>query len=300
MSTPENDTYSIQQVSLITGLSKQLIRKWEERYHLVKPKRLDNRYRVYSHEDINTFLKAKSLVDQGNSIKQAVLLLQNGGLPNGLEHRGWEPVHLDALNSYVLDLLHAGTNYNEAEMNRLVHQAYHHYGLHDFIHSIAIPFLREVGQRWEKGQWGEFQESLASLTIRDFLIQLRRNFKHDEEAPILLGSCLPLEQHEIPVHLILLQALLKGWKVAFLGASPSPRSIEATVRLLKPKKVVLSALTTISFEGYPDLLQTLDDFAYLHGDTEFFLGGPGSLTYCKGKQLKAITVTNEMEEIFLT
>ena len=38
---PANWHYNITQVSEITGLSKQVIRKWEERYQIVEPMRLD-------------------------------------------------------------------------------------------------------------------------------------------------------------------------------------------------------------------------------------------------------------------
>ena len=66
--------YYIQQVADITGISKQVIRKWEERYQLIQPTRLDNGYRIYSDKDINTLLTVKALAEQGHSIKQAALL----------------------------------------------------------------------------------------------------------------------------------------------------------------------------------------------------------------------------------
>ena len=40
----------IKDVAEMTGLSEQQIRKWENRYHIVKPERLANGYRVYSQE----------------------------------------------------------------------------------------------------------------------------------------------------------------------------------------------------------------------------------------------------------
>ena len=45
-------TYSIQQVAEMTGLSKQVIRKWEDRYGIITPQRLDNGYRIYSPEEV--------------------------------------------------------------------------------------------------------------------------------------------------------------------------------------------------------------------------------------------------------
>ena len=65
----ENDLkYSIQQVSDMTGVSKQLIRKWEDRYGLVHPQRLDNGYRMYTLYEVNMIKAVTKLIEQGNSV----------------------------------------------------------------------------------------------------------------------------------------------------------------------------------------------------------------------------------------
>ncbi|MBT2691769.1 MerR family transcriptional regulator [Bacillus sp. ISL-55] len=72
----EKPFYFIQQVSEITGLSKLVIRKWEERYQIVIPKRLENGYRVYTEADVNKILSVKNLTDQGYPVKQAAFYIQ--------------------------------------------------------------------------------------------------------------------------------------------------------------------------------------------------------------------------------
>ena len=85
----ENGLFAIQQVADITGLSKQVIRKWEERYGIIQPKRLDNGYRVYSQEDVKTLLKIKLLSEQGHSLKQAALLVKEvDGRPRSTDTKG--------------------------------------------------------------------------------------------------------------------------------------------------------------------------------------------------------------------
>ena len=73
----ENGFFTIQQVADITGLSKQVIRKWEERYGIIKPKRMENGYRIYSKQDVQTLLKTKLLSEQGHTLKQAALLVKD-------------------------------------------------------------------------------------------------------------------------------------------------------------------------------------------------------------------------------
>ncbi|KMY55597.1 hypothetical protein AC623_18030 [Bacillus sp. FJAT-27231] len=294
-----NGIYYIQQVAEITGLSKQLIRKWEERYGLIQPQRLENGYRVYSEKDINTLLTVKELSAQGHSIKQAAMILKDKA-----ELFDNEPARVQELayrreeiNDYVLQLLQQGARCDETELTLILQQAYHYLGLNAFLHSVIIPFLKEVGSRWERGEWDEYQEALSSLAVRDFLVQIRRSYQCREEAPLVVGACLPHEQHEVPVHILLLQFMIRGWKTVLVGASPAPGSIELLVKKLQPTKVLLSATTTIPFERDPRLLEHLDQFALANQKVDFYLGGAGAVQYASGKSLQAIHVVRSIEEI---
>jgi len=288
--------YNIQQVADVTGLSKQVIRKWEERYELVQPDRLDNGYRIYSEKDVNVLLKVKTLSEQGYSIKQAVILIKEDGNEPKQEFKT-KSVDYEGFNDYVLQLLEKGTNCDEVELNLILQQGYNHYGLERFLTQVVSPFLKEVGNRWVKKEWDEYQESVSSMVTRDFLVQIRRNYQYREDAPLILGTCLPSEHHEIPLHIILLQFMMRGWKVILVGASPAPGSIEALVQKLKPSIVLLSASTTMPFEENPELLPKLDQFAAENDTVKFFIGGAGSVRYVADKKLQTIRVANSIEEV---
>lgn len=291
--------FAIQQVADMTGLSKQVIRKWEERFGVIQPMRLENGYRVYSQEDVKTLLKIKSLSEQGHSLKQAILLVNEleedpeipklKGAENSSNYEQWD--------EYVLRLLEKGSHCDEIEINLILKEAYHHLGLNRFLTEIVIPFLKEIGRRWENQEWNEYQESVSSLVVRDFLVQIRRNYQYRESAPFVLGACLPYEHHEVPLHLILLQFMMKGWKTQLIGSSPAPGAIESLVCKLKPDVVLLSATTTIPFTTDPELLQRLDQFAKEQKDITFYLGGQGSVIYSSDYKPRAIQVTNSIEEI---
>ncbi|WP_066298433.1 MerR family transcriptional regulator [Bacillus sp. FJAT-29937] len=294
-------TYSIQQVSNITGLSKQVIRKWEERYGIVNPNRLDNGYRIYSSKEVNTILYVKSLVENGHTVKQAALLCQNRSSQESTVFSvNYDVVETQPieLNDHVISLLQEGENLHESNMNRILQQAYSAYGLRKLLHSIVIPFLKEVGARWKDGRWGEYQEAVASLVVRDFLVQLRRNIHLTENAPLMLGACLPGERHEIPVHIILLEGMLRGWKTVVLGPSPAPSAIQSSIEQLNPKKVILSALTKLPFDINENILHDLDEFAGKQPHIEFFIGGPGTEEFLNGKMLKHLKFTNEIKQVF--
>ncbi len=290
--------YYIQQVADVTGLSKQVIRKWEERYDLVHPERLTNGYRIYSDKDVNTLMRVKELSEQGYSIKQAVGFvkeLSDSENTNIMKPDWVQPA--SGFNDYVLQLLEKGTNCEEFELNLLLQKAFNHFGLSKFLSAVVIPFLKEVGYKWEKREWNEYQESVSSLVVRDFLVRTRRNFLTREDASLVIGACLPFELHEIPLHILLLQSMLRGWKTKLIGSSPAPGSIESLVVKLKPAIVLLSASTTIPFEKDPDLLKKLDQFASENNKIKFYLGGKGSLEYTKNHHLHTIVVNNVIDDI---
>ena len=250
----EDGFFTIQQVADITGLSKQVIRKWEERYGIINPKRMENGYRIYSKQDVQTLLKTKSLSEQGHTLKQAALLVKDMEEVPEIPIVQENPVHDEQLNEYVFQLLEKGWHCDEIELNLILKQAYHHVGLQRFITNIVVPFLKEVGKKWENHEWDEYQESVSSLVVRDFLVQIRRNHPYRENAPFVLGACLPNEQHEVPLHLILVQFMLEGWKTQLIGTSPAPGAIESLVDKLKPDVVLLSVTTAIPFEKDPGML----------------------------------------------
>ncbi|KAA9014552.1 MerR family transcriptional regulator [Niallia endozanthoxylica] len=293
----DNGLFTIQQVADITGLSKQVIRKWEERYGFVQPKRLDNGYRIYSQQDVKKLLQIKLLSEQGHSLKQAALLAKE--IDEDIEI----PVQMEKLpyneqwNEYIFMLLEKGSRCDEIELNLTLQQAHHQLGLESFLTNIVVPFLKEVGKRWENREWDEYQESVSSLVVRDFLVQIRRNYPYRENAPFVLGACLPYEHHEVPLHLILLRFMMKGWKTQLIGASPAPGAIESLADRLKPDIVLLSATTTIPFETDSELLQRLDEFAQKQANMAFYLGGQGGITYSPDYKLRAIIVTNSIEDI---
>ncbi|MBS4223827.1 MerR family transcriptional regulator [Lederbergia citrea] len=293
----ENGLFAIQQVADMTGLSKQVIRKWEERYAIIQPKRLENGYRIYSQQDVKTLLKVKLLSEQGHSLKQAALLVKEFTEDPKVRVQKAISPYYEQWSDYIFQLLEKGRHCDEIELNLILNQAYHHVGIERFLTDIVVPFLTEVGRRWEKQEWDEYQESVSSLVVRDFLVQIRRNYQYREYAPFVLGACLPYEHHEVPLHLVLLRFMMKGWKTQLIGASPAPGAIESLVCKLKPDIVLLSASTAIPFETDPQLLRGLDQFAEKQDDIAFYLGGQGAVTYLHEYKPRAIRVTNSIEDI---
>lgn len=297
----ETGYYSIRQVADQTGLTTQLIRKWEQRYQIIEPRRLQNGYRVYTAEDVELLQRVQELVQNGYSVKNAALSVKSANLSTdglGKLENSDENGPQTSLQGIVNRLITLGEGSREGEMAALFQRCSQQYGITETMHRILTPFLREIGRLWESGQWSEYQEHIASITVRDFLVQVRGELREQPAWPLLLASCLPYERHEIPLHMLLIESSLAGWRTLFLGASPAPGAIEEAVLRLRPVRVALSASTWTPFEQDEHVLSVLDEFASMHPSVEFYLGGDGAVRYAQNHPLRHIHVATSPAEVY--
>src|SRR5699024_2907566 len=161
-----NKLYYIKEVSELTGISEQLIRKWENRYQIVKPERLDNGYRIYTYEDIVTLKSLKNLRDQNYSLKDAVNIIAEKQVLNQKTQK-------------------------EVKLIILLNKTNKQYWLDLILKNNVQHFLKEIGRLWQEKAWDESQETISSLVVRDFLTQIDRSFSNNIDDPLILGFCLP-------------------------------------------------------------------------------------------------------------
>lgn len=297
----EGITYTVQQVSTMVGISKQLLRKWEDRYEVITPERLDNGYRVYSQSDVAALQQMKQLIDEGNSPKNAAEILKRLRDSEPDEQLALFQVspaqtnHPQATN-LVQQLLHFGQNGEDANILKLLQQAQFSMSIEQLLDEVIAPFLRQVGSYWETNIWGEYQEAMASLAVRDFLVSLRRTISISPDAPLIVGSCLPGERHEIPMHILLIKCMMRGYQTLMLGPSPAPQAIESTVTLKKPAIVLLTASTNEPFQTRLKEIKAIEAFAKTMPDVKFYIGGAAALS---ANLFDAITITNDLNKVLL-
>lgn len=255
-------TYTIQQVAQQTGLSKQVIRKWETRYNVIQPARLANGYRTYTAAEIAILRRTKHLTEQGHTVAAAAEIAKRMMLEPA---EAFTPL---STHDFIQALQDVGMQANDKRLLQLLEKAHHTLGLLTMIDTILLPFLTKIGILWCDNSWSEYQEAVSSQTIRDFLANARRHIFVADHAPLIIGSCLPEERHEIPMQILLIRCSLAGYRTLMLGPSPAPLAIEQATTKMAPQAVLLSGSTPTTTA----ILQPLDDFAATTSTT-FFLGG---------------------------
>ncbi|WP_166238132.1 MerR family transcriptional regulator [Paenibacillus turpanensis] len=270
--------YTIKEVSLRTGISTQLIRKWEERYEAVKPTRFPNGYRGYTKEDMEKLTWLKSRVGAGVPIGLAVQDYQGDGPDEGKPEPAAGTMQAFAggaeLSHYRESLLEAFLTLDQHDAQRLFDRLLALHSMDFVLMEVVKPVLIEIGERWERGELSEFQEHFASHFMRDRLLAVQHLFQAYGDRPMFVTGCAPGERHEMGILYFGFYALQVGYKVVFLGTSPAEKGILDCLRQFRPAAFAFSVSTEERIEEIKPLLLQMDCEIEENGWlTKVFIGG---------------------------
>jgi methanogenic corrinoid protein MtbC1 len=106
---------------------------------------------------------------------------------------------------------------------------------------VLLPYLRRLGERWERGEVSVAQEHFASVVLRARLLALARGWDRGA-GPRALLACAPGERHELGLIVFGIALRQQGWRITYLGADTPLDALSAATRQLSPAAVVLVAL----------------------------------------------------------
>jgi MerR family transcriptional regulator, light-induced transcriptional regulator len=137
------------------------------------------------------------------------------------------------------------------------------------LRRAVLPYLRRLGERWEKGTASVAQEHFASALLRERLMAMGRGWDRGD-GPRALLACPPGERHDIGLVAFGLAARKLGWRVTFLGADTPIDTLAAASAELEPEAVVLSAVVPERFWSVTEALRPLA------GQRRLYVGAAGA------------------------
>jgi methylmalonyl-CoA mutase cobalamin-binding subunit len=230
--------YPIRVVARLTGVPIDTLRAWERRYAAVEPGR-DDRGRLYTDADVRKLKLLRQLVDRGHAIGRIAGL----GEPElaALIEAGAEPLERPdaAAGVDVGGLVSAIERYDVAAAERQLGRLAAVLPPRDLVREVALPFVREVGEAWDRGQLTVGQEHLASATLRNLLGSLVRLQAPRDGRPGILFATPPGERHEFGVLASAMLAAAGGLGIVYLGADLPAADVVQTARRTAARAVVL-------------------------------------------------------------
>ena len=118
-------------------------------------------------------------------------------------------------SSFVGRLQAALDGYDEAGAELVVDEVLDRFALDDAIATVLMPFLVQVGDRWESGELSVTQEHFASHIVRSRLSAIAAGMPAEPDGPTVVVACPPGERHDIALLAFSILLRREGWKVRY-------------------------------------------------------------------------------------
>jgi DNA-binding transcriptional MerR regulator len=242
----------IGELSRRTGVTPEVLRAWERRYHLFEPERTDGGFRLYSTSDVVRINTMKRLIGEGVAASEAARRVI-AGAPGSREGTADAPSLFD---QRFAEMRTALLTYDEAAAHAAIDYLLMEFDVERVMRSGFLPALAEIGQLWEEGRLSVAEEHFASNLVRRRLGALTRGWE-DGVGPRALLACPPEEEHDIPLLMFGIALGNRGWRIAYLGARTPADDLVQAAGALRPDLVVLASPLASAFSEIIDSLRTL-------------------------------------------
>jgi MerR family transcriptional regulator, light-induced transcriptional regulator len=263
----------IGELSRRSGVSPELLRAWEQRYGLLRPTRSDGGFRLYTPDDERRIAVMRSHLERGLSAAEAARLTLDE------EQAPAERIEIPALARTAGELRAALDALDEGAAQIALDRLLSGFSTETVLREVVLTYLRELGDRWERGDASVAQEHFASQILRGRLLGLARGWDRGA-GPRALLACMPGELHDLGLIAFGLGLRDRGWRITFLGPDVPLDTLADTVATLQPDAVVLSATVPARFETGRGPLRRLARAAPLWlagaGASDDFAAGTGA------------------------
>ena len=229
----------IGELSRRLGVSDHVLRAWESRYGLLQPVRSPGGFRLYSQADESRVRQMQAYLAEGLSAAEAASAALGGpGGPTGRadESRLPAPGSSDpgAALRQALDAFDEPTA--QAALDRLLADL----SVPAVLRDVVLPYLADLGERWQRGTATVAAEHFATNIIRGRLAGLARGWGSGH-GPQALLACPPGELHDLALMMFGIVLHHNGWRIGYLGANTPVEDLERAAGLSHTTRVVLAA-----------------------------------------------------------
>ncbi|MBX3042690.1 MAG: MerR family transcriptional regulator [Candidatus Kapabacteria bacterium] len=256
----DNIKYNIDIASKKTGLTKNTIRAWEQRYSFLNPERTETKRRLYSDEEIEKLSLLAMATQSGFKIgnifslsKDELMKLLNQSINSSI----------GVSNSTGFDFSKAMEcikNFDHSGFRGLLDDAMIEFSKPAFLQNILIPLVEQIGIRWKEGSFRISQEHFASSIITGVLSRMRETEVPNDNSPAII-VCTPAGQrHEIGALIASVLIASSGWKVVYLGIDLPAEDIAFAAKKTNAKAIAMSIVFPVNDSQIKTELLTLNEY----------------------------------------
>jgi len=271
---------SLADIEQSTGLSREVLRKWELRYQFPLPQRGPRGQREYLAADVGKLkliarllkkgLRAGALVPQSTAQLQAMLDARSAA--HALPPQPSTAVLADAVQALLSSLSPAS---HPRELTLFLQQCLTQHGLAAFVAHLMPAFNRAVGEAWLAQRLSIAGEHRYTDNVRLLMLRALPEPGHADTRPRVLLTTPPGELHSLGLLALHAQLALQGADCVDLGVqTPWPEVLRA-VHELQIEVVAISISACLAPQDSHVCVRAL--LAGLPPGCELWVGGAGCM-----------------------
>jgi MerR family transcriptional regulator, light-induced transcriptional regulator len=286
-------TMTVAVVARRLGVAPATLRTWARRYELGPSQHTAGSHRRYTAEDFARLVVMRRLTHEGVAPGEAARvaldtpaesLADVGRAEVGvLEPRQWDETDLGGSSYLSLarvvplqdarrvarGLHRAAVSMDARGVAELIRRQISVAGVVATWEDVVVPVLESLGRRWETTGEGVEVEHLFAEAASATLTGVTTRLTSGRDPGGLLLTCVPDEQHSLPLRAVAAALAERGLACRVFGAALPGDALSAAVRRTGPVGVLLYAAMPVA-TGVPELV-----LRRTHTTTRFLLGGPG-------------------------
>ncbi len=251
---PDGPLLRIGEMSRRVGVSDHALRAWESRYGLLRPVRSPGGFRLYSEADQSRVRMMQAYLAEGRSAAEAARAVLGGAAgavtgpagavtgPAGADPggRAGPPAAGPAIAGYSDALRQALDAFDEAAAQTVLDRLLAELSVPAVLRQVLLPYLADLGERWQRGTASIAMEHFASNIIRGRLAGLARGWGGGH-GPQALLACPPGELHDLALMMFGIVLHGNGWRIGYLGTNTPVEELAQAVGRARPDLLVLAA-----------------------------------------------------------
>jgi DNA-binding transcriptional MerR regulator len=259
VATPDGSpVLRIGELSRRLGVSDHVLRAWESRYGLLQPVRSAGGFRLYSEADALRIRRMQAHLAHGLSAAEAARAVLGEDSGAGADPgRAAGPDRAPSTASELSGALRRALDaFDEPAAQAVLDRLVFDLSLTTVLRDVVLPYLTELGERWEQGTASVAQEHFASNVIRGRLAGLARGWGNGH-GPRAVLACPPGELHDLALMVFGIVLNRNGWRIDYLGMSTPVEELTRAAGAIHPDLVVLAATLPDNLEPLATQLTAL-------------------------------------------
>ena len=253
--------YSIDQFSSITGITKFVLRTWENRYAYLKANRSETNIRIYNDEMIVRALNTNYLLEAGYKISKIskiseieLIKIVDEIKVNQIEGKE---------NYYINQIIISTLEFSTSKFNKVFEEGVLEFGILDFYKKVILATLNRIGILWLTNKVSPSQEHFLSENIKQKLIMSSDIYLNQENTKQTWLLFLPEKEfHEIGLLFARFILVKNGFNVIYLGSNLPHESLNQVNEKIKIDNTLMFSVSNSSLININSTIEYLESNFY--------------------------------------